>query len=169
MKKLNVTGKQILLYVLTFLIIVVGDQVTKIIVDHTLQLGDSYAIIDQFFYFTYTHNYGAAWGSFQGALNLFFIVSIIATIAIVYFFVQSQAYQKLTRFGLILVFSGMIGNLLDRIVFGFVRDFIDFIILGYNFPIFNVADIAITIGIVLIIIEVGLEEYKAWKISKSNV
>lgn len=169
MKNLKITTKYMILYIITLLIIACGDQVTKIIVDHTLQLGDSYSIIENFFYFTYTHNYGAAWGIFQGKLNLFFIVAIISTIGIIYFFIQSQPYQKLTRFGLVLVFSGMIGNLIDRIVLGYVRDFIDFIIFGYNFPIFNVADIAITIGVILIIMEVGIEEYKAWKISKSNV
>lgn len=148
------------------MIIVGGDQITKIIVDHTLCLDGHYTIIENFLYFTYAHNYGAAWGIFQGRLDLFFIVSIIATIGIIYYFVQSEAYQKLTRFGLVLVFSGMIGNLIDRIVLGYVRDFIDFIIFGYDFPIFNIADMAITVGIMLVILEVAIEEYRAWKISK---
>ncbi|WP_028043668.1 signal peptidase II [Candidatus Stoquefichus massiliensis] len=169
MKKLNLTYKNIVLYVVSFVIIVGGDQITKIIVDHTLSLGASYSIIDRFFYFTYSHNDGAAWGILSGKLNLFFVIAIIATIGIIYYFVQSQPYQKLTRFGLVLIFSGMIGNLIDRIYFGYVRDFIDFIIFGYDFPIFNVADMAITIGFVLVIIEVGIEEYKAWKISKSEL
>lgn len=169
MKKIGLTYKQILLYGLTFLIVVGGDQLTKIIVDNTLQLGGAYSIIDNFFYFTYYHNTGAAWGILEGSLNLFYIVSFVAAIGIVYYFVQSHAYQKLTRFGLVLVFTGMIGNLIDRVVFGYVRDFIGFIIFGYNFPIFNVADMAITIGIGLVIFEVLVEEYKAWKISKSEL
>lgn len=167
LKKLNISIKNWLLYILTFFIIVFGDQITKFIVDYNLQLNQGYTIIDDFFYFTYSHNYGAAWGIFQGHLNLFFIVSIIATIAIIYYFKQTESYQKLTRFGLVLVFSGMIGNLIDRVVLGYVRDFIDFIIFGYDFPIFNIADMAITIGVILIILEVAIEEYKAWKISKS--
>ena len=168
-KKLGLTYKNLFMYLLTFIVIVVGDQVTKLIADHTLALGGSYSIIDNFFYFTYSHNDGGAWGIFSGKMNLFFIVSIIATIGIVYFFLQSETYQKITRFGLVLVFCGMIGNLIDRVVFGYVRDFIDFIIVGYDFPIFNVADMAITIGIFLVILEVGIEEYKAWKISKSQL
>lgn len=167
LKKMNITYKHLLMYILTLVIIVGGDQITKYIVDFTLQLNQGYTIIENFFYFTYSHNAGAAWGIFQGKMNLFFIISIVATIAIIYYFMQTESYQKFTRFGLVLVFSGMIGNLIDRILFGYVRDFIDFIIFGYDFPIFNVADMAITVGVALIIIEVAIEEYKAWKISKS--
>lgn len=167
LKKMNITYKHLLMYILTFVIIVGGDQITKYIVDFTLQLNQGYTIIENFFYFTYSHNAGAAWGIFQGKMNLFFMISIVATIAIIYYFMQTESYQKFTRFGLVLVFSGMIGNLIDRILFGYVRDFIDFIIFGYDFPIFNVADMAITVGVALIIIEVAIEEYKAWKISKS--
>lgn len=168
MKKLNLTKKILIVYIATLFIIIAGDQMTKLIVDHTLQLGGAYSIIDNFFYFTYYHNTGAAWGILEGNLILFYIVAVIAAIGITYYFIQSAPYQKLTRFGLVLVFSGMIGNLIDRIVFGYVRDFIGFIIFGYNFPIFNVADMAITIGIGLVILEVGIEEYKAWKLSKSQ-
>jgi len=169
MKKIQLTYKNIILYILTFFVIVGGDQITKIIVDHTLQLNEGYTIIDNFFYFTYSHNSGAAWGILEGRMFLFYIVSFIATIGIGYYFLESKPYQKLTRFGLVLVFSGMIGNLIDRIAFGYVRDFISFIIFGYDFPIFNVADMAITIGVALIILEIGIEEYKVWKISKSQV
>lgn len=168
MKKMKLTYQTLILYLVAFLVIVIGDQVTKIIVDHTLSLGASYAIIDNFFYFTYAHNTGAAWGMLAGKISLFLIVSIIAAVGIIYYFIKSESYQKLTRFGLVLVFGGLIGNLIDRLAFGYVRDFIDFIIFGYNFPIFNVADMAITIGMALVILEISIEEYKAWKLSKSQ-
>lgn len=168
MKKMKLTYQTLILYLVAFLVIVIGDQVTKIIVDHTLSLGASYAIIDNFFYFTYAHNTGAAWGMLAGKISLFLIVSIIAAVGIIYYFMKSESYQKLTRFGLVLVFGGLIGNLIDRLAFGYVRDFIDFIIFGYNFPIFNVADMAITIGMALVILEISIEEYKAWKLSKSQ-
>lgn len=168
MKKMKLTYQTLILYLVAFLVIVIGDQVTKIIVDHTLSLGGSYAIIDDFFYFTYAHNTGAAWGMLAGKISLFLIVSVVAAIGIIYYFMKSESYQKLTRFGLVLVFGGLIGNLIDRLAFGYVRDFIDFIIFGYNFPIFNVADMAITIGMALVILEIGIEEYKAWKLSKSQ-
>ena len=168
-KKLALTYKHILLYIFTFVIVVGGDQLTKTIIDHTLQLNGGYTIIDNFFYLTYAHNSGGAWGILSGHMILFFVVSLIATIGIIYFFQHTESYQKLTRYGLVLVFCGMVGNLIDRILFGYVRDFIDFLIIGYDFPIFNVADIAITVGVFLIILETGLEEYKAWKLSKSNL
>ena len=168
MKKMKLTYQTLILYLVAFLVIVIGDQVTKIIVDHTLSLGGSYAIIDNFFYFTYAHNTGAAWGMLAGKISLFLIVSVVAAIGIIYYFMKSASYQKLTRFGLVLVFGGLIGNLIDRLAFGYVRDFIDFIIFGYNFAIFNVADMAITIGMALVILEIGIEEYKAWKLSKSQ-
>ena len=168
MKKMKLTYQTLILYLVAFLVIVIGDQVTKIIVDHTLSLGASYAIIDNFFYFTYAHNTGAAWGMLAGKISLFLIVSIIAAVGIIYYFMKSESYQKLTRFGLVLVGGGLIGNLIDRLAFGYVRDFIDFIIFGYNFPIFNVADMAITIGMALVILEISIEEYKAWKLSKSQ-
>ena len=165
---MKLTYQTLILYLVAFLVIVIGDQVTKIIVDHTLSLGGSYAIIDNFFYFTYAHNTGAAWGMLAGKISLFLIVSVVAAIGIIYYFMKSESYQKLTRFGLVLVFGGLIGNLIDRLAFGYVRDFLDFIIFGYNFPIFNVADMAITIGMALVILEIGIEEYKAWKLSKSQ-
>ena len=69
-------------------------------------------------------------------------------------------------FGLII--GGIIGNLIDRLLRGYVVDFFRFIILDYNYPVFNVADMAITIGMALVILEIGIEEYKAWKLSKSQ-
>ncbi len=168
MKKIDISKKSILFYTLTVILVIIGDQWTKVVVDQTLRLGESHAIVDGLFYFTYIHNKGAAWGMFQGYLNFFFIVSLIAAVGIIYFFYKTEAYQKFYRFGLVLVLSGLVGNLIDRVVFGYVRDFIDFIIVGYDFPIFNIADMAIVIGVGLIILEVGIEEYQTWKISKSS-
>ncbi len=168
MKKLGLSFKSILLYCLTFIVVVGGDQLSKIIVENTLVYGGHYTIIEDFFYFTYIHNKGAAWGMFEGQLTFFYIISLIASIGMIYYFIQTKPYQKVTRFSLVLIFSGMVGNLIDRVMFGYVRDFIDFIIFGYNFPIFNIADIAITVGMFFILLEVGWEEYKIWKISKSE-
>lgn len=65
---------------------------------------------------------------------------------------------------MVLTFAGMAGNLIDRVMYGYVRDFIDVVIFNYNFPIFNVADMAVVIGVILIIIEIVFEEYIHGKI-----
>ena len=129
-----------------------------------MQLGQSQEIIDNFFYFTYAHNTGVAWGMLAGHLWLFIIVALISAVLMIIFFKRTREEEILTRFGLVLTFAGMIGNLADRIVLGYVRDFIDVIIFNYNFPIFNIADVAVVIGVALIIIEIIFEEHIHGKI-----
>ncbi len=167
MKDFKITKKSIILYIITFVVILAGDQLTKYIVDKNFYIGSGYTVIDGFFYFTYVRNIGAAWGIMSGKLVFFYFISFIAAIGIIYYFIYSKEYQKLTRFGLVMILSGMIGNLADRIMFGYVRDFLDFVIFGYDYPVFNIADMAIVIGVFLLIVELGVEEYKAWKLSKS--
>lgn len=158
MKKLGITRKYMILYAITMAVIVIGDQLSKIIVSGSMRLSSSHTIIDNFFYFTYAHNEGAAWGMLEGRISLFLIASVFAAIGMVYYFTKTSKEEILTRFGLVLAFAGMVGNLIDRVCFGYVRDFIDFVIFGYNFPIFNIADMALVIGIGLIILEVILGE-----------
>ncbi|MGN1182366.1 MAG: signal peptidase II [Faecalibacillus sp.] len=157
MEKLNI--KTIILYILTFLVVVIGDQLSKILVSSTMILGQSVTIIEDFFYYTYSHNQGAAWGILSGHTELFIVIALVALAAMVYYFTRTKSYEKLTRFGLVLTFSGAVGNIIDRICLGYVRDFIDFIILGYDFPVFNIADMAVVIGVGLIIVEIIFEEY----------
>lgn len=154
MKKLNLTKGNIILYTVALLVIVLGDQLSKIIVSGSMQLSSSNTIIDNFLYFTYAHNEGAAWGMLEGHISLFLLVSVVAAGAMVYFFAKTKPTEALTRFGLVLTFAGALGNVIDRVYFGYVRDFIDVIIFGYNFPIFNIADMAVVIGVGLIILEI---------------
>ena len=168
MKKLEISIKQLILYIITIIVGVLLDQYTKVLVASHLKLYERNVIINNFFNLTYIRNQGAAWGIMQGKMNIFFVISIIAVFAIGYYFYNSKPYQLFTRYGLILIFTGLIGNLIDRIYLGYVRDFLDFIIINYDFPVFNVADICITVGVILIIFEIGLEEYKAWKLTKSK-
>lgn len=167
MKKLNLTKKSMILYIVTLIVVFLGDQITKLIVMDNLQLGGGYPIIDNFFYFTYSQNSGAAWGILDGKMWLLFIMTFFAAIALIYFFINTESHNKLTRFGTVLIFAGMLGNLTDRIAYGYVRDFIDFIIFGYDFPVFNIADIGISVGVALVILEMIIEEYNIWKTSKS--
>lgn len=161
MKKINF--KYGFLYLITFIIVLGGDLVTKLVVNESMQLGQSYQVIKNFFYFTYIHNTGAAWGMLSGRFFLFYAISIIAGIMLIYYFIKSDKSQVLLRFGIVLIFSGMLGNLYDRVVFYYVRDFLDFFVFGYDFPIFNIADMGVVIGVLLIILDLGIGEYKQWK------
>lgn len=161
---MNLTKRNKLLYLITLIVLIGGDQFTKHLISSSMQLGQSQEIIDNFFYFTYAHNTGVAWGMLAGHLWLFIIVALISAVLMIIFFKRTRKEEILTRFGLVLTFAGMIGNLADRIVLGYVRDFIDVIIFNYNFPIFNIADVAVVIGVALIIIEIVFEEHIHGKI-----
>ena len=145
------------------------DQVTKIIASNLLMEYESYEIIDNFFYFTFLYNPGMAWGTFSGMRWIFVLITPIILLGVTYFFVYSKKHEILTRAGMILVFAGAIGNWIDRLFIGEVRDFIHFIIpiINYDFPVFNIADIAVCVGMGLVIIEIIIQEYQIWKLSKS--
>lgn len=159
MKKIGLTKGSIALYIITLISIVVGDQVTKILVSSSMQLSTSHTIIDNFFYFTYIHNKGAAWGMLEGRIYLFLLFALIAAVGMIYYFSKTKKEEALTRYGLVLVFAGMIGNVIDRVAFGYVRDFLDFYILGYDFPVFNIADMAVVLGVGIMIFEIIVGEY----------
>ena len=161
---MNLTKRNKLLYLITLIVITGGDQFTKHLVSSSMQLGQSQEIINNFLYFTYAHNTGVAWGMLAGHLWLFIIVALVSAVLMIVFFMKTRRYEVLTRFGLVLTFAGMAGNLIDRVMYGYVRDFIDVVIFNYNFPIFNVADMAVVIGVILIIIEIVFEEYIHGKI-----
>ena len=128
------------------------DQVTKFWVTLHIPLHYSIAVVDGLFSITHIRNSGVAFGLFAGYQSeykaLFFIVvSTIAIIAILSIFHQLPGFKKAARAGLILIFSGAIGNLIDRIVHKEVIDFIDFFYNGTHWPAFNVADACITVGV----------------------
>ena len=118
----------------------------------------SISVIEGFFNITHIRNPGVAFGLFAGYESeykaLFFIViSTIAIIAILCIFHQTPDDKRAVRFGLILIFSGAIGNVIDRIVHKEVIDFLDFFYKGSHWPAFNVADSCITIGVSFMIFD----------------
>ena len=149
--------------------VIIFDQVTKVIAANLLMEYESYEIIDNFFYFTFLYNPGMAWGTFSGMRWIFVLITPIILLGVTYFFVYSKKHEVLTRAGMIFVFAGAIGNWIDRLFIGEVRDFIHFIIpiINYDFPVFNIADIAVCIGMGLVVIEIIIQEYQIWKLSKS--
>ena len=142
-------------------IILVLDQLSKILVDSKMALGQSIPVIDGFFHITYAHNTGAAWSMLEGKTMLFALIALIAIIVMFYFYRNLKPTEVLVRWGIILMMAGAAGNLIDRVVYQYVRDFFDFIIFNYDFPIFNIADMSLCIGVGLIILDVGKEYFES--------
>lgn len=116
--------------------------------------GRGIELIRNFFYIIEVKNTGGAWGIFSGNVAFLAFISLFV-IVLLYFFLRSEkSLNKLsiTYYGFL--FAGIIGNCIDRIVNGYVTDFLNFYILGYDFPVFNIADILIVVGVGLMIIDV---------------
>lgn len=129
------------------LFIIFLDQLTKFLVKQNFELSQSFPIIKNILHFTYITNTGSAFGLFKG-YNLFFILfSIIVIVIILYNLKKIKQNQKLMQFSIGLLLGGTIGNLIDRILYWHVIDFIDFRI----WPVFNVADSAVTISVIILV------------------
>ena len=146
------------LYYLFALIVIGIDQLTKWLVIQKMDLYESSPIIDHFFYITSHRNAGAAWGILQGQMVFFYIVTIFVIIGLVYYMEKYARNNKLTAVSLSLILGGAIGNFIDRLLRQEVVDFLDVMIFTYDFPIFNVADSCLVIGVILIFIATIKEE-----------
>ena len=137
------------------LIIVIADQFTKVLILGAYRLGDSNTITS-FFNIVRAHNTGAAFSFLAAASGwqrwLFTGIGVVATVFIVWM-LRSHAGQKLFSFCLACILGGAIGNVIDRLLHGYVVDFLQFHWRGWYFPAFNVADSAITIGAVGLILD----------------
>ena len=134
---------------------IVIDQYTKFMVTLHIPLSYSINIVEGFFNLTHVRNSGVAFGIFAEQNSelkpyLLIFVSIIAIIAILVIFHQTERQKRLVQGGLVLVFSGAIGNLIDRVLHKEVIDFIDIFFNNRHWPAFNVADACITIGVMLL-------------------
>lgn len=136
------------IYKLTCIFIII-DQVIKLIISHTLKELQSITIIKNFFNITYVKNTGAAFSILEDKSTFLIIISIIFIILLDKYIKKEKEYNKLTILSYGLIMGGIFGNLLDRIMYHSVIDFLDFTIFNYSFPIFNFADICITVGIFL--------------------
>ena len=122
------------------------DILSKYLMEHFILLGNSIRIIPDFFYLTTVHNTGAAWGMLSGRMEFFFVITLVVVGVIGYMLFDEKSKSPLLRTALILVLAGTLGNFYDRLLFGYVRDFLDFYIFGYNYPVFNFADCFLVIG-----------------------
>lgn len=147
------------------LIILIGEQLTKFIIRTQMTLGESFAVVPKFLYITSHRNNGAAWGILSGKMTFFYIITIIVLIALIVFYIKEAKNNMLMQIAISLLFSGALGNFIDRVSSGEVVDFIDTVIFGYDFPIFNIADASLTIGVVLLIIVLLKDQNQKGKVS----
>lgn len=150
-------------HIVMIVIILLIDQITKLWINASMSLGESMTLIKGFFKITNVHNTGAAWSIFEGNMVFFYLITIVFVIAMIYFYRNSEEADRMTKFGIVLMMAGAVGNFVDRIALQYVRDFLDFIILGYDFPVFNVADMSLCIGVGVVILSVFLENYGGYR------
>lgn len=141
------------------LITIAIDQLVKFLTRNFMEYGQSVPIINGFFQLTSHRNTGAAWGIFAGQKTFLISIAFIVILAILIY--SRKVTDKLTRIALGFFIGGASGNVLDRIIFGEVTDMFNLQII--NFPIFNTADVFLTIGVILLLIST-YRESKAQKI-----
>lgn len=124
------------------------DQLTKFLVLQNLNSSESIALVKNIFHLTLVYNTGLAFGVFRNQTLFFTAISIVAVVAIFLYIKRKPATFFLRDVGFALILGGALGNLLDRLRFGYVIDFLDFRV----WPVFNVADSAITVGAILLVI-----------------
>jgi len=134
------------------------DQLSKAIVRQVLPLGESRSIIPEFLDLTHVHNTGAAFGLLNAAdfpykPMVMIAIAAVALVAIAAYATQLGFHERMARFGLALILGGAFGNLIDRATAGYVVDFVDVYWGTTHFWAFNVADSAITIGAILVLLD----------------
>ncbi len=144
-------------------LIVIFDQITKAVILNAMPLYHSVPVIPGFFSLTHIHNPGAAFGFLANQSSsirnfLFLFISLLAICLIFYFYKNTPKTHPLLSTGFAMIFGGAIGNLIDRIRFGKVVDFLDFYIGNLHWPAFNVADSAVTVGIFIFIFHLLLKK-----------
>ena len=138
-----------IIFTIIFLII---DICTKLIINKYLVVNESILVIKHFLNITHVRNTGAAWSLFSNQTILLLIVSTIVIIGIILYIKKNKPTNIIEKIAYSMILGGAIGNFTDRILYGYVIDFIDITLFGYNYPIFNLADTFIVIGVIILII-----------------
>jgi signal peptidase II len=138
--------KSILIVLACFIL----DRLSKMLIVANMSLGDSIKVIDDFFYIHHVINTGAAWSMFNRHTYLLTLLSIVAIVILLYLLRNSKG---LSYYAILIIIGGALGNLYDRVLYGYVVDFLDFIIIGYDYPVFNIADSFVVIGFILLVID----------------
>jgi signal peptidase II len=138
-------------------LIILLDQATKYIIRSNLALGEIYRAdlwITQFARIVHWQNTGAAFGMFQSLGNVFMILSMVVSAAIIYYYPQVPRHDRLIRLAMAMLLGGAVGNLIDRLYQGYVTDFISV----SEFPVFNIADASISLGVVVLFFGMWYQE-----------
>ena len=144
--------------ILTILVILV-DFFSKYMVSKLMTVNETINLIDNFFRITYVKNTGAAFSIFSNNTILVIIISVIVIGFLLFYIYKNKGNNKLENVSYAFILGGAIGNLIDRLVYGYVIDFLDFEILSYDAPIFNLADTFIVIGVILFLINTLRSRY----------
>ncbi|MGY3713990.1 signal peptidase II [Sutcliffiella cohnii] len=155
-----------MIYFLIALFIIALDQLTKWLVVKNMQIGESITIIENFLYITSHRNPGAAWGILAGQMTFFYIVTLIVVLGLIYYIMKLPKDQMIFGIALSLMLGGAIGNFIDRLLRKEVVDFVNTYIFTYDFPIFNVADSALVVGVGIVLVLTLLEGKKEKELSK---
>ena len=142
--------KQFMPYIIAFFFFII-DLISKQLINHFMKVGESIKLINNFFYITYARNKGAAWSILEDKRILLLIISVLA-LYLINKYMNKENLSKLESLSYGMIIGGILGNLFDRIFFGYVIDFLDFKLFGYNYPVFNLADTFIVVGIILLMI-----------------
>ncbi len=148
-----------------YLISLIGliiDFLTKLFISSKLSLGQSKTIINNFFSLTLVHNKGAAWGLLFNKVSLLLVISVIFLVLFIYM-IEKNELKKYEEISYGLIIAGVVGNMIDRLFRGYVIDFLDFNIFGYNYPVFNIADTLIVTGVIIVIVFYIKELFVKWK------
>lgn len=148
------------LYYIIALVIIIIDQITKWAIIKKMEIGEQISVIENFFYLTSHRNSGAAWGILQGQMIFFYIITVIVIIGVVYYMQKYGKDSKLLALSLSLILGGATGNFIDRLFRKEVVDFFDFMLFSYDYPIFNIADSALVVGVTLVLIVTFIDEKK---------
>lgn len=144
--------------ILTILVILV-DFFSKYMVSKLMTVNETIDLIDNFFRITYVKNTGAAFSIFSNNTILVIIISVVIIGFLLFYIYKNKGNNKLENVSYAFILGGAIGNLIDRLVYGYVIDFLDFEILSYDAPIFNLADTFIVIGVILFLINTLRSRY----------
>ena len=134
------------------LVVILLDMVSKYIVSKLLIVNESVMIIKNFFNITYVRNTGAAFSIFSENTFLVMVISFMIIMGIILYIRKNKPSNKIEKISYSLILGGAIGNFIDRVIYGYVRDFIEIDIFGWDYPIFNLADVFVVVGVILLVI-----------------